>query len=164
VETNIIFGAVTDPALTGKIRVTVIATGFNEQSMARKREEQRAVPKVAVNIPGLKKEPEKSVEQISMPLSLPVRHDKEDEPIDELARIRQASKVQAQPVAHASVEPAQTAPLSGAAPQAPAIDFPPFLKPETMRKESRVYVSKGSVITQYEDDMDVPTFLRKQMQ
>jgi cell division protein FtsZ len=164
VETNIIFGAVTDPALTGKIRVTVIATGFNEQSMARKREEQRSVPKVAVNIPGLKKEPEKSVEQISMPLSFPVRRDKEDEPIDELARIRQASKVQAQPATQAPMEPAQTASLSGAAPQPPAIDFPPFLKPETMRKESRVYVSKGSVITQYEDDMDVPTFLRKQMQ
>jgi hypothetical protein len=44
-----------------------------------------------------------------------------------------------------------------------SIEFPAFLKKENMRKE-RVYVSKGSVITQYEDDMDVPTFLRKQMQ
>jgi cell division protein FtsZ len=31
VETNIIFGAVTDPLMNGKIRVTVIATGFNEE-------------------------------------------------------------------------------------------------------------------------------------
>lgn len=44
-----------------------------------------------------------------------------------------------------------------------SIEFPAFIKKENMRKE-RVYVSKGSVITQYEDDMDVPTFLRKQMQ
>jgi hypothetical protein len=44
-----------------------------------------------------------------------------------------------------------------------SIEFPPFLRKEAIRKE-RVYVSKGSVITQYEDDMDVPTFLRKQMQ
>jgi hypothetical protein len=44
------------------------------------------------------------------------------------------------------------------------LEFPPFLKPEAMRKEPRVYVSKGSVVTQYEDDTDVPTFLRKQMQ
>jgi hypothetical protein len=27
-----------------------------------------------------------------------------------------------------------------------------------------VYVSKGSVMTQYEDDTNIPTFLRKQMQ
>jgi cell division protein FtsZ len=33
VETNIIFGAVTDPAMNGKIRVTVIATGFNEEKL-----------------------------------------------------------------------------------------------------------------------------------
>src|SRR5256885_8361954 len=28
-EANIIFGAVIDPALTGKVKITVIATGFN---------------------------------------------------------------------------------------------------------------------------------------
>jgi cell division GTPase FtsZ len=31
-ETNIIFGAVTDASMNGKIRVTVIATGFNEEN------------------------------------------------------------------------------------------------------------------------------------
>ena len=31
-------------------------------------------------------------------------------------------------------------------------------------KEQKIFVSKGQVISHYEDDMDVPTFLRKQMQ
>jgi cell division protein FtsZ len=34
-EANIIFGAVVDPALKGKVKITVIATGFGHHSMAR---------------------------------------------------------------------------------------------------------------------------------
>jgi len=37
VETNIIFGAVTDATMNGKIRVTVIATGFSEEKLERRR-------------------------------------------------------------------------------------------------------------------------------
>lgn len=37
-ETNIIFGAVTDPNMNGKIRVTVIATGFNEEKFEKRHE------------------------------------------------------------------------------------------------------------------------------
>jgi cell division protein FtsZ len=152
VDTNIIFGAVTDPTMNGKIRVTVIATGFNEQIIAKKREEQ----KVMVAVPGLKKEPEKKVEQIAMPLQFPLRHEKTEEPKNEPQTVKVL-----QPVA---VE--DNSQVQGSVPPAPSstIEFPPFLKPEAMRKEPRVYVSKGSVMTQYEDDTDVPTFLRKQMQ
>lgn len=147
VDTNVIFGAVTDPTMNGKVRVTVIATGFNEQNIVRKREEQ----KMAVNIPGVIKEPEKKVEQITMPLQFPHRHEKADECQEE------------KPAATERAVPAGET-VSTAASATPSLDFPPFLRPEAMHKEPRVYVSKGSVVTQYEDDTDVPTFLRKQMQ
>ncbi len=153
VDTNIIFGAVADPTMNGKMRVTVIATGFNEQSLARKREEQKmaaAIPPVA------RKETEKKVEQITMPLQFPLRHEKAEEQQEERLM---AKAVQA--VAEEEQVPAAAA-VSSSSPA--SLDFPPFLRPETMRKEPRVYVSKGSVMTQYEDDTDVPTFLRKQMQ
>ncbi len=52
-ETNIIFGAVTDPSMNGKIRVTVIATGFNDESIEKRRE--AAAPKLAVKLPGTRK-------------------------------------------------------------------------------------------------------------
>src|SRR4029078_4552885 len=34
-DANIIFGAVVDPTLTGKVKITVIATGFGPQTAAR---------------------------------------------------------------------------------------------------------------------------------
>ena len=33
-----------------------------------------------------------------------------------------------------------------------------------MHREQRVHINKGTVMTQYEDDTEIPTFLRKQMQ
>ena len=44
------------------------------------------------------------------------------------------------------------------------LEVPAFLKRETVTKNAQVFVQKGQVITHYQDDMDVPTFLRKQMQ
>jgi cell division protein FtsZ len=166
-ETNTIFGAVTDATMNGKIRVTVIATGFNEASIAKKREERAS--KFEVNIPGLKKEAEKPVEQINIPFSFPKKPEKaaETEPVDEVAQMRAASTVKIAPKPDSPVEESlQPATVEAAAATAssPVGEFPPFLKQEAMRREPRVYVSKGSVLTQYEDDMDVPTFLRKQMQ
>ena len=34
-DANIIFGAVVDPALKGKVKITVIATGFDPAAVAR---------------------------------------------------------------------------------------------------------------------------------
>ena len=150
-DTNIIFGAVTDPTMNGKIRVTVIATGFNEQSIAKKREEVT----VAVNVPGVKKEADKKVEQITMPLQFPLRREKAEEPGEVKPMVTVATR---------EPKSTMTADGAGGAMSGGTVEFPPFLKPEAMRKEPRVYVSKGSVVTQYEDDTDVPTFLRKQMQ
>jgi cell division protein FtsZ len=162
-ETNIIFGAVTDATMNGKIRVTVIATGFSEASIAQKREER--APKLEINIPGLKKEADKPVEQINIPFSFPKKLEKTEEPVDELAKMR--ATVRTSSNEECAVEEALqpvTAETAAATASTPVGEFPPFLRQEAMRREPRVYVSKGSVLTQYEDDMDVPTFLRKQMQ
>jgi cell division protein FtsZ len=146
VDTNIIFGAVTDPAMGGKVRVTVIATGFNEESVARKREEAAA----AAAVPAANREKEKRVEQTTMPLQFPLRREKE------------ALTAELQPAVSLRTPSEELAQAKDAA--ASNRDYPPFLKPEAMRKEPLVYVAKGSVVTQYEDDTNIPTFLRKQMQ
>jgi hypothetical protein len=44
-----------------------------------------------------------------------------------------------------------------------SLEIPAVFKREKPQKEN-FFVSKGQVITQLEDDMDIPTFLRKQMQ
>jgi hypothetical protein len=148
-ETNIIFGAVTDPAMNGKIRVTVIATGFNDETIEKKIENNSA-SKLLVKLPTQKKEAEKPVEQLSFPLTMPGKKEvNPDALIPEEPRIVEyVNKTQETPNANV----------------ASGLDIPSIIRPRDAKGMERVYVSKGSVITQYEDDMDVPTFLRKQMQ
>jgi hypothetical protein len=43
------------------------------------------------------------------------------------------------------------------------LEIPVVFRKDNVQKE-QIFVSKGQVITQLEDDMDIPTFLRKQMQ
>jgi cell division protein FtsZ len=154
-ETNIIFGAVTDASMNGKIRVTVIATGFNEETL----EKRDAAPRMALKLPGQKRDAEKSVEQMSISLSMPAKAEVQEKAEAPAAAVEQPKSANEQNTEVSVTEDAAShQPSNGN-----SIEFPPFLKKEAIRKE-RVYVSKGSVITQYEDDMDVPTFLRKQMQ
>ncbi|MBN1602253.1 MAG: cell division protein FtsZ [Chitinispirillaceae bacterium] len=149
-ETNIIFGAVTDPSMNGKIRVTVIATGFNEASMEKKIENNSA-SKLFVKLPNQKKEAEKPVEQLSFPLTMPNRKEANPDAVipDEPRVVEYVNRTPEMPSVNV----------------ASGLDIPQSIRSRGEPKGvERVYVSKGSVITQYEDDMDVPTFLRKQMQ
>ncbi len=155
-ETNIIFGAVTDPAMNGKIRVTVIATGFNEETLEEKRE--AAAPKLAVKMPVLDKKIPEKTEQLSIALNVPAKPEvvKEritDPVIIEMPKIDDIDMSQIQ-----DREETRTAAASNA-----NVEFPMYAKRDPKRNE-RIYVSKGNVMTTLEDDMDVPTFLRKQMQ
>lgn len=203
-ETNIIFGAVTDPAMNGKIMVTVIATGFNEEGLSQHR---RGQEKMTFR-PGMISSPSKATnhgEQMTFNLtpSPAVREEKTAAPVP--ARVSSPD-----PVVESQQDPAQEpapAPMAivsetadekqfatepvAATEDRPVLrvvkqeamqrveatpdrsfverdtgsfEFPAFLKSEAKRKEEKVFVSKGRVITHYEDDMDVPTFLRKQMQ
>ena len=176
-ETNLIFGAVTDPAMKGKIRVTVIATGFSENKSDKRLAEKIApVQRLAVKMPVFEKTIEPAGEQLSM--TLPVA-----EPVVprlELLKIEKEQPVQA--IAD-EIPAAVLTPISAVSSIDSANDFfeltsisqtsgsvhavelaSALLKKEPIRREPVASVQRGRVITHYEDDMDVPTFLRKQMQ
>ncbi len=168
-EANIIFGAVIDPSMSGKIQVTVIATGFNEMDGPKQKES--APSRLSVRMPGAQK-PISRPNAEQMAFDLPARNCQEEsceqpqekglvEPAEnksDLAdetRILKLSEVQKK---QAEAEEKADEQQSGA-----ALDYPAVYRKENMQKE-QIFVSKGQVITHYEDDMDVPTFLRKQMQ
>lgn len=155
-ETNIIFGAVTDASMNGKIRVTVIATGFNDEVLERKKEEKSA-SKLTVKLPGQKTESEKNVEQVVLPLP-PREKAAAKEPVSEVLPQNESAP-------QSNSEQAPELPLvnPAAAQRAPEYPVMPPKKDPAPANE-RFYVNRGTVITHYEDDMDVPTFLRKQMQ
>jgi len=210
-ETNIIFGAVTDPEMNGKIRVTVIATGFNEEETGK----NLAGSQFSKRTPGIAARKETVAEQMSFSLEPKAKPLVKNEPaLSEQTPVKETaspavqeqsfSQEQVQPVLSVVEEPVVSeqkneieekeyvAPISleearknmeteTAASHAShddpgarergfverdtsSFEFPSFLKKESGHKEAQVFVSKGRVITHYEDDMDVPTFLRKQMQ
>ena len=162
-ETNVIFGAVTDPSMNGRITVTVIATGFNETSIEKQKEERSQ--KMAVKLPAALREKEKHVEQMSIPFpgkeegsartpGMPQPIGRERPPLEVITGFPQSEPEIARKEDEDVLVCAN-----------PEVRIPPSLiKRNNHVGTERVYVSKGSVITQYEDDMDVPTFLRKQMQ
>ncbi|MBN1309348.1 MAG: cell division protein FtsZ [Chitinispirillaceae bacterium] len=160
-ETNVIFGAVTDPSMNGKIGVTVIATGFNKSSIERQSGE--SVQKAAGKMPWQQREKEKKVEQMTIPF--PGKQESVQRLSDSphtVSNGRSSGEVKAgnvQTDRETIGKEADTVKVCTAAEP----DLHPYVVRNQIRNE-RVYVSKGSVITQYEDDMDVPTFLRKQMQ
>jgi cell division protein FtsZ len=104
-EAELIFGAVTDPAMQGEIRVTVIATGFDKQES----KEKGVIP-------------------------FPQRHG---------ATGRQSGALQPPAAASGSGSPGGTRRVVGGAPQQAPHVAPPAAEPLT--------------------DMEIPTFIRRQM-
>ncbi len=162
-ETNIIFGAVTDPAMKGKIRVTVIATGFNEEKLEKKRDDRGI--KLVTNMPG-KKSAEPQAEQLAFSLPAPAKKEEVRLAEQPAAVVEAAIDSESVPIEAELTEETQKAVASALAnaPASSPLDFPAFMKREKMKKDPHFVVSKGNIIEHYEDDMDVPTFLRKQMQ
>jgi cell division GTPase FtsZ len=158
VETNIIFGAVTDKAMNGKISVTVIATGFNEDKLEKKKEDRNNAM-FGMKIAGNKNKNEIQPEQMSIVLPASNRQEEAAESI-ELAD----SKETAVSTEAMAFDETQKAVVNALGSSSATQDFSVFLKKETMKKDPHFVVSKGNIIEHYEDDMDVPTFLRKQMQ
>jgi cell division protein FtsZ len=176
-ESNIIFGAVIDPEMNGKIQVTVIATGFNETTIEEKRME-RNTARLEIRMPqqGKKAEenaaeqmtielPAKKLEEVAMPvpvLSLAEVAPEDDSDTREMPILSSAERprltIERPSEAASAMREAREVHASN-----PSLEMPVVFRKETVRKE-QVFVSKGQVITHYEDDMDVPTFLRKQMQ
>jgi hypothetical protein len=165
VETNIIFGAVTDADMNGKIRVTVIATGFNEEKLERKREEASSA-KATIRLPGQKVAPvvEHQAQQMTFPLPAAAMTKVEEKPFIEAALDEEKPEDQFQVITNAAEE-TQKAVANALGGRSAQLECPAFLKKEkTTKKDPHFVVSKGNIIEHYEDDMDVPTFLRKQMQ
>ena len=150
-EANIIFGAVIDAQMNGKIAVTVIATGFNEKEAARKK---TAAPGKPSSSPWANTS-EPHAEQMTFPLAPAV---------EAASRASEKEKVITLiPEIEPALATAQVHETIHAVP--PVLEFPPpLIKKENLKKEGQVFVHKGEVITHYQDDIDVPTFLRKQMQ
>lgn len=195
-DTNIIFGAVTDPAMNGKIRVTVIATGFNDVKPTHGKLDSSAArvsaklgekgnekaEQMSFTLASSKAEPR--IERIETPRLEPrveVRNEMREEPltitkpepvhiitndeimVDFASKQSEVIEYDAHPAANESFAVSHEEAV--AVEESHSADFPPFLRKEKVaKKEPQVFVSKGRVITHYEDDMDIPTFLRKQMQ
>jgi cell division protein FtsZ len=173
-DTNIIFGAVQDSEMNGKIQVTVISTGFNNSGTntltAGSRNESVAAQ-------------ETKTQQMSFSFdSGKKREAAAQEPETEQVS---ASEQPAQQRAHTSEEAPQDARSQSVVSQAASsqehadetrkdrdtrsdenyLQFPTqLLKREKVRKSSEVYVKNGKVMEREEDNTEIPTFLRKQMQ
>jgi cell division protein FtsZ len=158
VETNIIFGAVTDKAMNGKISVTVIATGFNEDKLEKKKEDRNNAM-FGMKIAGNKNKNEIQPEQMSIVLPASNRQEEAAESIESVDSKETAVSTEAM-----AFDETQKAVVNALGSSSATQDFSVFLKKETMKKDPHFVVSKGNIIEHYEDDMDVPTFLRKQMQ
>jgi cell division protein FtsZ len=179
-DTNIIFGAVIDPAMNGMIQVTVIATGFNDATL-REKSGFTSPKKATVKMPGRGGE-ENRVEQMAIDLSAKREQRPEppkpaepvaSEPPEEQAPAR--PQLQEEPETPREPEPVIPLRLSEQpsdsreedeeerSADTNSLEIPAVFKREKPQKEN-FFVSKGQVITQLEDDMDIPTFLRKQMQ
>jgi cell division protein FtsZ len=47
-DTNVIFGALIDPEMKGQIKITVIATGFNQEAISKSKEEHKGQAKIVL--------------------------------------------------------------------------------------------------------------------
>jgi cell division protein FtsZ len=175
VETNIIFGAVIDPQMNGKICVTVIATGFNEEKIERKKEEINT-SKLSIKLPVQQDKlvQESKTEQLSFNLSQTNILSKEEKPFIEAAFKDANTNIESQKninmvkeneLEYENIKCSDNVQPINSSNSPQQIEIPAFLKKEkAVKKEPHFVVTKGHIIEHYEDDMEVPTFLRKQMQ
>jgi len=159
-EANIIFGAVVDKEMEGKIRVTVIATGFNEEVT-----DKATHPNFGV------KKREKPAEQMSF--SLPPKKTQvvqfaskqtqsATQPSPEMEHDQEAQSHVASQQEHHEQQGYQSAAQHSTREPEYAATPRSFFKRD--QKKEQIYVSKGQVMSHLQEDIDVPTFLRKQMQ
>jgi hypothetical protein len=142
----------------------VIATGFNEETIEQQKAEH--APKMMIKGAAFKSGKDVQVKQMTIfstekegntaekrPAAPIPQHITREEVIDNVLNAGTQ-------VFREDNEPAYNEQLISSGSD---IGVPSFIKKNQVLQE-RSYVSKGNIITQYEDDMDVPTFLRKQMQ
>lgn len=170
-DSNIIFGAVIDPAMKEKIQVTVIATGFNEDSITSRKNQS----KMNIRLPRNQKYVENEAEQMSISLNVKkpqetipeipscCSEENSDHDTKILPLINENETMEQQEHMQISDEEPDDIVEDCKSEASSLCKIPIVFRKEGMQKE-QIFVSKGHLITHYEDDMDVPTFLRKQMQ
>jgi cell division protein FtsZ len=183
-DANIIFGAVNDPEMEGKIQVTIIATGFNENGAVQGNKENK-ITNIKKGFESGKAPVDKSAQQLSFKLEERNIEDIKDKEVTSPLHIVDKNKEVEKDVSDSSLPPenSKASNPDGIAADTKQIDvaevknyikeeedadqksmdLPVVVKTGNYQKE-QVFVSKGQVMTHLEDDIDVPTFLRKQMQ
>jgi len=180
-DANIIFGSVIDPNLSEEVRITVIATGFNNAEKTQMLVPHTAERAHTASHPPIKQRAATVSPQIALPYNISTQITKEypapmpprrpaqilDEPeinidwdrpdTNELTAVEQALTELADPVP--DFEPAnRMAHGSGPAP----VDGTPLVQPDRKRAQSRPSmktVLSGEIDT--ESELDVPTFIRR---
>jgi len=160
-ETNIIFGAVTDPAMKGKIQVTVIATGFNDKEM-EKLKDDRSTGGMRLNLPVRENKVEQTT--LELPASEPAV---QKSPVEAVMMAQTPSAVQ--PAAEAEA-PKPTASENPSAVKKPeqfrgqAYDTK-WSPPWEQNVNANPYSPKYSGLPYGGEELDdIPTFIRKQQQ
>ena len=166
IETNIIIGSVIDPEMKGKIKVTVIATGFNEE-MLEKAKGERGSNGMRVALPVK----EKAIEQVAMDFSTTA--------VTVAARPNEAVMMAQHSTAVAVMETCVAVKSAGYS--MPSGDIGQVVDKKAEIYKSGDYDSKwkppmgaedtsfrpttmGMMYGNSEDIRDIPTFLRKQQQ
>jgi hypothetical protein len=177
-DANIIFGAVTDPTMTNKIQVTVIATGFNDEKLdvsssrhsvqsfsttfsKKQFLKDNKVEQMAINLNEVKVGAQKPKVKAAEKETTAVTNRKAKS-VKKMEVITKSSSGSA-PKDIKEREQTKEESKQGTDSYSPQYGMPMVVKKGNMKKE-QIFVSKGQVISHYEDDMDIPTFLRKQMQ
>lgn len=171
-EAEIIFGAVHDTELEGKIRVTVIATGFDSHE-----DEKVIAPDFRRTRPQATPRPQSQPQHQAQPQGQPQHHGQ--------PRHRGQPQRQAQPVGEdqTGLEPVQPAARGGSEPESqPMLQPPPHkvtAEREQQSQQTQMRMAAGggssepvvplsrfperSVSREQIEGLDIPTFIRRQM-
>jgi cell division protein FtsZ len=151
-DANIIFGAVVDPALKGKVKITVIATGFGAQANARP---SATLAQTPVDMTQYADHARMRNDAIPASVSIPAaRLSIARRPLFELPMA--ASGGTPMPFAISSAAPVPVAPAAGPAPSPGASD------PDAMRPMTDADANVTDPDFDLSSTFDVPAFLRRQ--
>lgn len=149
-DANIIFGTVIDPSLDSEVRITVLASGFDQGSHSSRRAAQAGVGKVDGTLGG-PVQPTRSVQPSSQfPISTPASQVTRNPVHPETKLDRAAVEPPVPPPTKDTSKASTLPPGAGSATGTP--------RPATPEEKPQPRLEKQPVD---EDDFDVPTFLRE---
>ncbi len=189
-ESNIIFGAVINPEMEGRLQITVMAAGFEEESEKQQKEskssshsfisdvqnktkQQRKIKQMAISLPTEEKENKKEyVESEGKNRSDAGSEGNKKEKVEIVEVNKDECELNtAESSGTGNQQTGETGKVAGKEGQHKESSKEPELNScmsgvvrERYKTKKRNILQNGSVMTQYEESVDIPTFLRKQMQ